>query len=193
MVVDAKAGLPKRSDARKRELASYAVLAAVGLLLVAGVIAFLQFRADPAPAPAALPNVEQVAPDVAAKAGGPLDPDAKVVATEFIGSTLSRTNLARAWDTATPELRSGVTRAEWLKGELPIAPFPVRDLETSGFKVVGSAPGKILLQVLLVPKNNSDYVPTRFDLTLVRSGANGPWRVSYLLPYAPPGIFIEPN
>lgn len=169
-----------------------AVVVAAALVLVALVI-FLQSRADPGPAPVAAPNEVQVSPEATAKPGGTLEPGARNVARQFIGATLARTNLAQAWDLATPELRAGVTRAEWLKGELPITPFPVRDLETSGFNVVASAPDKILLQVLLVPTDNSGYTATRFDLTLVRKGAQGPWKVSYFLPYAPPGIYAEPN
>jgi hypothetical protein len=193
VVVDANEGLTKRSDARKREVATLVALGVAAVLVVVGVVVFLQVRADPGPAPIAAPIEEQIAPGVTAKPGGTLEPGAKAVAVEFIRATLSRTDLAKAWDLATPEFRSGVTKAEWLKGDLPITPFPVRDLETSGFNVVASAPGKVLLQVLLVPTANSDYIATRFDLTLVRKGADGPWKVSYFLPYAPPGIYAEPN
>lgn len=192
MVVDAKERLPERSESRKREIVVRIALGVAAALVVVGVIAFLQSRADPAPAPIASPIEEQISPEVTAKPGGTLDPAARTVAIEFIRTTLSRTKLLRAWDLAAPEFRT-VTKAEWLKGELPITPFPVRDLETSGFKVVASAPGKVLLQVLLVPTANSEYTPTRFDMTLVRKGATGPWKVTYFLPYAPPGIYAEPN
>ena len=193
MVVDAKQNRANPTQSRQREIALRIALGVAAALVVVGVIVFLQSRADPAPAPSAAPIEEQIAPEVTAKPGGKLDPGAKIVAIEFIRTTLSRTNLPRAWDLATPEFRAGVTKAEWLKGDLPITPFPVRDLETSGFNVVASAPGKVLLQVLLVPTASSEYTPTRFDLTLVRKGANGPWKVSYFLPYAPPGIYVEPN
>ena len=36
-------------------------------------------------------------------------------------------------------------------------------------------------------------MPTRFEMTLVRESADGPWRVDYFLPYAPPGIYAEPE
>ena len=192
MVVDAKERLPERSESRKREIAVRIALGVAAALVVVGVIVFLQSRADPAPAPIAAPIEEQISPGVTAKPGGTLDPAARTVAIEFIRTTLSRTNLLRAWDLAAPEFRT-VTKAEWLRGELTITPFPVRGLETSGFKVVASAPGKVLLQVLLVPTASSEYTPTRFDMTLVRKGADGPWKVTYFLPYAPPGIYAEPN
>ena len=61
-----------------------------------------------------------------------------------------------------------------------------------GFDVVGTAPSEILLEVLLVPELDSGYVPTRYEVTLV-GGSKGPWKVSYFLPYAPPGMYTEPQ
>ena len=70
---------------------------------------------------------------------------------------------------------------------------PGQGLETTGFQVVGTSPSKVLIEVLLVPELDSGYVPTRYELTLVRKGAKDPWKVSYFLPYAPPGMYTEPQ
>ena len=72
-------------------------------------------------------------------------------------------------------------------------PFPVRDLETTGFQVLESSANKVLLQVLLVPGPGTEYVPTRYDMTLERATATAPWKVSYCTPYAPPGRYAEPG
>jgi hypothetical protein len=74
-----------------------------------------------------------------------------------------------------------------------VPPFPVQDLETSGLKVVESSANKILLQVLLVPKPGTEYVPTRYDMTLERTSKAAPWKVSYCTPYAPPGRYFNPE
>ena len=95
----------------------------------------------PAPAP-----TEQL------KKGGKLEPEARKVAVRFLQTAVGRTELDAAWALATPELRSGVTLKEWRTGSLPIPPFPVQDLETTGFDVLESSKNKVLLQVLLVPK-----------------------------------------
>ena len=50
----------------------------------------------------------------------------------------------------------------------------------------------MLLQVLLVPKPGTPYVPTRYDMTIERLG-DGPWKVSYCTPYAPPGRYVVPE
>jgi len=194
MAVDAKQTLGTRTSSRRREIRERVLLGLAVLLVAAGVIAYFQSRADEGPAPTTVP-IEQARgqQEPAVTPGGKLDPAAKSVVSQFILTTLARKHLGQAWNLATPEFRGAVTKKQWLSGELPIAPFPVRSLETTGFDVVGTAPGKILLQVFLVPTRGSGYSPTRYDITLVRQGGKGPWKVSYFLPYEPPGIYAEPQ
>ena len=194
MAVDAKQTFGGRTVSRRREIRERVALVLAALLVVAGIVAYFQSRAGEGTAPVASPiQQEQTTSAPVVKPGGTLEPAARSVAIEFIRTTLGREDLARAWNLATPELRSGVTKKQWLRGELPIPPFPVKGLETTGFQVLGTAPGEVLLEVLLVPKPGSEYVPTRYELTLVRKGSKGPWKVSYFLPYAPPGIWTEPK
>jgi hypothetical protein len=192
VVVDAKRALGRRTVSGRRETLGWVAVGACALILLAGVVAYFQSTADtgPPPTPSTAPPATS---GPAVMPGGTLDLAAKRVAVEFLSLGLARTHLARAWDLATPDFRSSVTRKQWLRGELPFAPFPVRDLESARFHVVGTAPDKILLELFLVPELKSGYVPTRFEMTLVRKGAKGPWRVSYFLPYAPPGIYKEPE
>ena len=195
MAVDAKQTFGGRTASRRREILERVALVLAALLVVAGVVAYFDSRAkESSPAVTSPIQQEQTTSAPVVKPGGTLEPAARSVAIEFIRTTLGREDLARAWNLATPELRSGVTKKQWLRGELPIPPFPVKGgLETTGFQVLGSAPGEILLEVLLVPKPGSEYVPTRYELTLVRKGSKGPWKVSYFLPYEPPGIYAEPQ
>jgi len=194
VAVDAKHTFGQRTVSRRRERRERVLLVLAALVLVGGVVAYFQSRATVAPAPAPSRSQRaQTAPGPTVKSGGTLDPAARSVAVIFIRSTLGRVNLAQAWNLATPDLRSSVTKTQWLRGELPFPPFPVDNLQTTGFRVVGTAPNEALLEVFLVPKPNSGYVPTRFELTLVRSGAAAPWKVSYFLPYAPHGMYTEPK
>ncbi len=164
------------------------------LLLVAGVVAFLQSRTHEGPAPTPATKAQgqtSAAPTEQLKRGGTLQPGARNVAVRFLETAVGRTDLDAAWGLATAELRSGSTLKQWRTGALPIPPFPVRDLETTGFDVVESGPNKVLLQVLLVPKPGTDYVPTRYDMTIERASKTAPWKVSYCSPYAPPGIYAN--
>ena len=128
------------------------------------------------------------------KSGGKLEPGRETGrAIEFIRTALAREDLAQAWNargTGAPQRRD-----EEAMAERRIARSRRSRSGTSrrpGFNVVGTSPNEVLLEVLLVPKLNSGYVPTRYEVTLVRKGAKAPWKVSYFLPYAPPGIYTEP-
>jgi hypothetical protein len=165
-------------------------------VLLVGAAAHFVARSgdDPAPLaaiPAAAPRSDP--PAIAVKPGRQLDPAVERVAQRFMLATLGREHLDEAWALATGALRAGVSREQWLRGELPIAPFPVKALQTDGFTVVGETRDKVLLQVLLVPEESTGYVPTRYDMTLVKvgAGARAAWKISYFLPYAPPGLFSD--
>ncbi len=187
---------PQQSAARRHQVRDRVALGVALLLLAAGVVAFWQSRTNEGPAPTqAAPAQSQApaAPKDDLKKGGKLEPGARAVAIRFLETAVGRTELDAAWNLATPELRGGVTRAQWMRGELPVIPFPVKDLETSGFQVVESSPNKVLLQVLLVPEPGTDYTPTRYDMTIERTTKAAPWKVSYTMPYAPPGKYASPE
>jgi hypothetical protein len=185
----------ERTALRRKQVRDRLALGVAALLLVVGAIAYLQSRADPGPAPtrAAETPIQTPAPTAPLQKGGTLEPAARKVAVRFLETAVARTSLDEAWALTTAKFKGGVTPAQWRKGELPVPPFPVRDLETTGFQVLESSSTKVLLQVLLVPKPGTAYVPTRYDLTLERASAKAPWKVSYASPYAPPGIYADPE
>ena len=185
----------KSSAQRRRQRRERIALGVGAVLLVLAVVVFLQSRTDEGPGPTheAQSQAEALVPTDTLKKGGTLSAEGHKVAVRFVETAVGRTSLDEAWDLVTLAFRSGVTRARWSKGELPVPPFPVRDLETTGFDVVESGPNKVLLQVLLVPKVGTDYVPTRYDLTLERTSAKAPWKVSYAAPYSPPGMYANPE
>jgi hypothetical protein len=185
-----------RSSARRAEFRSHLALVAAAVIAAVGVIVFFQTRADdhlvaPTHASAAqLAQPDSEPSDVLGKEGGVLVPEARKVASKFIMSALRRENLDVSWAIATDEMRGGVTRKQWLGGTMPIPPFPVRSLSSTTFRVVASHPDRVSLQVLVLPKvGNDDFEPLRYDMTLVKK--DGQWRVSYLVPYAPVGMFSD--
>jgi hypothetical protein len=46
--------------------------------------------------------------------------------TAFVRDAVARGNPLAAYGLATPALRAGATRAQWAKGDLPVAPYPSR-------------------------------------------------------------------
>jgi hypothetical protein len=158
------------------------------------VIVFLQSRATTGPAPTSATPAElanSANTKSTTKAGGKMNATQRRVASRFIMTALARQHLAEAWDLATPELRDAVSKQQWLRGEMPIPPFPVNNLKSAGYQVVATGPGKLLLQVYLVPNDGTQYEPTRYDMTLEKR--NGAWKVSYLVPYQPQGLFSPPK
>ena len=185
---------PVGRDERRSKLLMRALMAASAALFCGGVIAFVQFRGDDQQTAAPAENVQPASqPDVLPKTGGKLDAAARKVAGRFIVTALTRTHLAEVWELAAPELRNTVTRKQWLAGDMPFPPYPVRSLESTRFTVVTTAPDKILLQVLLLPKIGADEVfePLRYDMTLIKQ--SGRWVVSYMVPYAPLGKYAAPD
>ncbi|HET9243667.1 MAG TPA: hypothetical protein VFN99_09485 [Gaiella sp.] len=202
--VGAKNPTGASSEERRKQRRDRIALGVAGLLLVVAVVFFAQSRTDtgPPPTPAAAlpqppaqqaPQGQQGPVQAQLKKGGTLEPAARKVAVRFLETAVGRTSLDEAWALSTPELRAGVSLKQWRTGELPVVPFPVQDLETTGFQVLESAENVVLLQVLLVPKPGTAYVPTRYDMTLERASKTAPWKVSYCTPYAPPGIYAAPD
>jgi hypothetical protein len=192
----AAVSVSRTSAERRRQVRDRIALGVAAVLLLVGLVAFLQSRTDTGPAPtrSAQPQLPaSAAPAEQLKKGGKLEPGARKVAVRFLQTAVGRTSLDEAWALATPELRSGVTLKQWRTGSLPIPPFPIRDLESTGFDVLESSKNKVLIQVLLVPKLGTEYVPTRYDMTIERTSAKAPWKVSYCNPYAPPGMYAEPD
>jgi hypothetical protein len=66
------------------------------------------------PAAAAVPTIPK--PDLRA---------IHVLLRSFVPEAVGRHHPGRAWDLATPAMRSTTTRADWRQGSLPVFPFPV--------------------------------------------------------------------
>lgn len=185
-----------RSRERRKQHRDRIALGAALVALVVGAVVYIQSTTDEGPAPtraSEVPPPPPATPEKQLARGGKLEPAARTVAVRFLETAVGRTELDTAWDLATPEFRQGVSRKDWRAGSLPVPPFPVQDLATTGFDVLASSPTKVLLQVLLVPKPGTAYVPTRYDMTLERASKADPWKVSYCVPYAPPGRFSSPE
>ena len=100
------------------------------------------------------------------------------VLARFVDTAVARRNVAASWDLAGPALRSGITRAQWAKGEIPVVPYPVAKHGRGAWSVVQySYRDEVGLEALLFPKPCSGYSVATVDTTFVRS--DGRWRVNY--------------
>ncbi len=138
-----------------------------GLLLVGGITAaIVAFVPNRNPAPQV---ISETPPKVVGKPKTiPLEAAAKSVAREFLKTAVARVDLAAAWKISGPNIRGGLTHAEWMTGNIPVVPYPIKSLATARFKVDYSYRNEAVLEVALLPKEGAKIKPQIFVLGLKR-------------------------
>jgi hypothetical protein len=111
----------------------------------------------------------------------PLDPQARVVAREFVATAVARKDLARAWTLAAPALKNGLTLAQWRTGAIPVQPYPVAKA-AARYTVQVSHPESASLRVTFLPPPASSTAAGDFRLELQR--IHGRWLVASWTPEA---------
>ena len=157
-----------------------------GLVLTAGVVAFtVAYFGDTGTSQEA-PLSNEPAQLFAPRQQVPLDKEARRVAGRFILTAVARENLGESYDLAHPELRQGLTKQEWLTGNIPVVYYPAKAIETATFKVDESYPDEAILEVALLPKDSAKIKPQIFFIGLKKAGSR--WRVNYWVPRAAPAV-----
>jgi hypothetical protein len=148
-----------------------------GLVLLGGVAAFAATR---------LQGSDRVATVTVSPAAAtvPLDPLAREVAKEFVGTAVARRQLGRAWRLAAPSLRGHLTLKQWRTGNIPVLPYPVARATVS-YSVEESHPGRALLGLTFLPRKGSGAQPGQYTMGLVRIA--GRWRVASYAAASPVG------
>ena len=70
----------------------------------------------------------------------------------FTRSAIIRRNLADSWRLATPHMKLGVSRADWLAGNLPVVPYPAWAFRTAGYTLKEQYARMLDYDVLVLPK-----------------------------------------
>ena len=155
-------------------------------LLVVGVVAVTVAYFGNTATVVATPASNKPAQIFTARQQVPLDKQARRVAGRFIQTAVAREDLAEAYELTHPELRQGMTKNEWLSGNIPVAPYPVEKIETATFKVDESYPNEAILEVALLPPVNTKLKPAIFFIGLKKSAVDDVvgWRVWYWVPRA---------
>ena len=137
-----------------------------GAVLVAGICAFAVTKLTSGGSSAVSPGTLRSVP---------LDPQARVVAREFVATAVARKDLARAWTITGPALKTGMSLAEWKTGTIPVQPYPVAKAAAT-YTVESSYADEAVLQVAFLPPPASSTPAGSFLLTLDR--IHGRWLVS---------------
>lgn len=161
-----------------------------GLVLVAGVVAFSVAWLGDSGTSLESPLSSEPAQIYTPRKHVALDAEARKVAGRFILTAVARRNLGESYALAHPELRQGMSKRQWLTGDIPVVYYPATQIETATFKVDESYPGEAILEVALLPKDASKVKPQVFFIGLKKAGKgdSARWLVNYWVPRAAPQI-----
>jgi hypothetical protein len=108
------------------------------------------------------------------------------VLDRFIPAAVGRHDPSVAWNLATPSLRRGSSRADWIRGNLPVQPYPVRPGPDHDWFLLYSLPNVVSVELGLRPAHGSGVGNAAFVVTLKR--IRGRWLVDgiYLRAIYPP-------
>lgn len=161
------------------------------LVLIAGIVAFVTVRvggdSDSTAQSQTTPAGDIEVPPTTAPPQAPVSAAAQKAAGEFILAAAGREDLEKAWELTHPDLKAqcGCTKKEWLTGNIPVQYYPTGNLDGATFGVDESKPRRVVLEVLLSPKEGADVDPTAFYIGLkaVGTGAKLRWLVDYWAPH----------
>jgi hypothetical protein len=160
------------------------------LILVAGVVALSVAWIGDTGASLEAPLSDEPAQVFTPRKQVPLDVEARRVAGRFILTAVARENLGESYDLAHPELRQGMTRQQWLTGNIPVVHYPAKEIGQARFKVDESYADEVILEVALLPTDASRVKPQVFFIGLKKAGKGtaARWQVNYWVPRAAPQI-----
>lgn len=152
-----------------------------GLVFCAGVVAILVvYLGGSGDKTVAAPPSTEPAITSERRQNVKLDPDARRVAGRFVLTAVARENLAEGWELTHPELRQGLTREQWLTGNIPVQYYPADAIDTAAFKIDESFATEAVLEVALIPKEGETVKPQIFYVGLKK--LDGRWQVYYWAP-----------
>lgn len=116
----------------------------------------------------------------------------------FVRYGVERTAPGRAYALASPMMRSGVTRKEWLGGSLPVPPFRSKGTNFHRYSVMAVDGNKVYLTMILQPRHPKTQGAISYNIRLTR--VHGRWLVDWFTPSAffaakdaKPKLFAAPD
>ena len=99
----------------------------------------------------------------------------------FIRTGVARADPAAAWKLVTPAMRSGISREDWNRGELPVTPYPAHLPKPDDWTVTTSYAGDLTVDLLLQPRAGVRRGPIAFSIEMKRA-RDGRWLVDSMAP-----------
>jgi hypothetical protein len=98
---------------------------------------------------------------------------------QFVNTAVKRHDVDAAWNLVTPELRAGISRSDWDKGNVPVIPYPARGTTFHDWTVDFASSKEVDLE-LMIGKSKTDSI--QFSGTMKK--LHGRWLVDSLNPNA---------
>lgn len=140
---------------RKRRRLRYAGIAAGVALALALATVVIGNSAGPKESPVRAGKVQTYASAPPARATPAEQRAAEAVLRTFAASAFVRRDLSASWPLASPQMRAGTTKAEWLAGDLPVVPYPAREFRATSLKLTGSYVRQLDYDVLVLPRTKT--------------------------------------
>jgi hypothetical protein len=178
------------SPRRRRRLTRIG-LVVVALGAVAGIVIWNPGGLDP-PKGA---EPERVPPTLTRPRGEPYKPltvtadtrrEIDATVDRFVASAVARRNLDTAWELASPEMREGISRGEWERGELPVQPYPARAIAGVDWELGYVDLDAVIIDVMIQPRRGSGERVQVYSAQLSRADGDDDerWLVDSWIPAA---------
>jgi len=97
----------------------------------------------------------------------------------FVATAVTRKDPLAAWDLSTAAMKSGTTKADWARGDLPVFPYPAIPAQARSWTVLSSVKNDLVADLVLQPPKGSKRGPVEFNVELkaVGSGSARRWLV----------------
>jgi hypothetical protein len=99
----------------------------------------------------------------------------RILLRSFVPAAVGREHPGKAWDLATPAMRSTTTRAQWAQGSLPVFPYPVAKT-AFGIRPITVTPGDVTFDLMVHPRPGSNAGVEVYTTEVQRIG--GRWLVA---------------
>jgi hypothetical protein len=148
------AGLPSSHRARVR--LAWLSVAGAAVITVAALIVFvpntghtLSTPIDRSKPPVVITTPKTVKPTRAATAA------AERTLDRFVPSAMLRRHLSSSWSLTTAHMRLGTSHSDWLRGDLPVVPYPADAFRTFGATLKYSYAHVLGYDVLILPRQTA--------------------------------------
>ena len=116
--------------------------------------------------------------------------DVRAVAARFVESAVYRRHVDDSWEITTTDLRQGISRGDWARGEIPVVPYSAEAVAQVRWHLDYSYAKDVALKVAFYPKPGSGAARQIFEIELQNHGTDATphWLVSYWAPSGGPQL-----